>query len=143
MKMRVKDFVTKVGSGVTPKGGAETYQESGIPLFRSQNVLDNGFLLDDIAYISEEIDEDMSGSRVKAGDVLLNITGASIGRCYYTSDSFVRGNVNQHVCIIRTRKSIVKPEYLHYCIISDIGQEYIRLSQTGANREGLTIEDIW
>lgn len=142
MRLRIKDFTTKVGSGVTPRGGAETYLEQGIPLFRSQNVLNDGFLMDDIAYISEEVDESMSNTRVKAGDVLLNITGASIGRCYYTSDSFERGNVNQHVCIIRPQKNIILPSYLHYCLISEKGQEQIILAQTGANREGLSIEGI-
>lgn len=142
MRLRIKDFTTKVGSGVTPKGGAEVYQTSGIPLFRSQNVTDDGFLLDDIAYISQDIDNMMQGSRVKADDVLLNITGASIGRCYYTPSTFKGGNVNQHVCIIRPKKSSVLPKYLHYCLISPIGKELIKLSQNGANREGLTIEDI-
>lgn len=142
MRLRVKDYTTKVGSGVTPKGGAETYLDSGIPLFRSQNVHDDGFVLEDIAYISEETDELMKGSRVKAGDVLLNITGASIGRCYFTSDDFVCGNVNQHVCIIRPKRKVIIPNYLHYLFISDIGQTYIDLTQTGANREGLTIKDI-
>jgi type I restriction enzyme S subunit len=98
--------------------------------------------MDDIAYISEEVDESMSGTRVKPGDVLLNITGASIGRCFYTSDSFERGNVNQHVCIIRPNRNITSPSFLHYCIISNEGQEQINLSQTGANREGLSVENI-
>lgn len=142
MRLRIKDFTTKVGSGVTPKGGAEVYLTSGIPLFRSQNVTDDGFLLDDIAYISQEIDNMMQGSRVKADDVLLNITGASIGRCYYTPSTFKGGNVNQHVCIIRPKKSSVLPKYLHYGLISPMGKELIKLSQNGANREGLTIENI-
>lgn len=142
MMLRIKDYTTKVGSGVTPRGGAETYLDEGIPLFRSQNVTNDGFLMDDIAFISEEVDESMKGTRVKPGDVLLNITGASIGRCYYTSEDFERGNVNQHVCIIRPKKNKVKPDYLHYCIISDKGQQQIDLTQTGANREGLAVEDI-
>ena len=62
MRLRIIDFTTKVGSGVTPRGGAETYLEQGIPLFRSQNVLNYGFLMDDIAYISEEVDESMVSS---------------------------------------------------------------------------------
>ena len=140
--LRIKDYTTKVGSGVTPRGGAETYLDEGIPLFRSQNVTNDGFLMDDIAFISEEVDESMKGTRMKPGDVLLNITGASIGRCFYTSDDFERGNVNQHVCIIRPKKNKVKPDYLHYCIISDKGQQQIDLTQTGANREGLAVEDI-
>ena len=71
MRLRIKDFAVKVGSGITPKGGAEIYQKAGIPLFRSQNVTDDGFLMDDIAYISPDIDNSMSGSRVLANDVLL------------------------------------------------------------------------
>ena len=98
--------------------------------------------MEDIAYISEDVDEAMKGTRVKPGDVLLNITGASIGRCYYTSNDFLRGNVNQHVCIIRPKRRIANPAYLHYCLISDQGQEQIDLTQTGVNREGLTIEEI-
>ena len=140
--LRIKDYTTKVGSGVTPRGGAETYLDEGIPLFRSQNVTNDGFLMDDIAFISEEVDESMKGTRVKPGDVLLNITGASIGRCFYTSDDFERGNVNQHVCIIRPKKNKVMSRYLYYCIISDMGQQQIDLTQTGANREGLAVEDI-
>lgn len=139
--MRVKDFTTKVGSGITPRGGAEVYQDHGIPLFRSQNVTNDGFLLDDVAYISGEIDESMSGTRVKPNDVLLNITGASIGRCYYTPTYFERGNVNQHVCIIRPTKKVIAP-YLYYNLISDNGQRQIDLTQTGSNREGLTKENI-
>lgn len=142
MLLRIKDYTTKVGSGVTPRGGAETYLDKGIPLFRSQNVANDGFLMDDIAFISEDVDESMKGTRVKSGDVLLNITGASIGRCYYTSDDFERGNVNQHVCIIRPKRNKVNPAFLHYCFISDQGQQQIDLTQTGANREGLSIEDI-
>lgn len=142
MRLRIKDLATKVGSGVTPKGGASVYQDNGIPLFRSQNVTNDGFLLDDIAYISEEIHKSMIGTRLMPNDVLLNITGASIGRCYYLPKNFKEGNVNQHVCIIRPKVNIVIPAFLYYNLISAVGQQMIDVCQTGANREGLTKEDI-
>lgn len=141
MRLRIKDFATKVGSGVTPKGGASVYQDNGIPLFRSQNVTNDEFLLDDIAYISEEIHKSMIGTRLMPNDVLLNITGASIGRCYYLPKNFKEGNVNQHVCIIRPKGNVL-PAFLYYNIISAKGQHMIDLCQTGANREGLTKENI-
>ena len=59
---KLKYLVSKIGSGVTPKGGASTYQPSGIPLLRSQNIHFDGLRLDDVAFISEEIHEGMSGS---------------------------------------------------------------------------------
>lgn len=141
MRLRIKDIVTKVGSGVTPKGGATVYQNNGIPLFRSQNVTNDGLLMDDIAYISEQTHKSMSGSRLMPNDVLLNITGASIGRCYYLPKNFKDGNVNQHVCIIRPKGNVL-PAFLYYNLISAKGQHMIVLCQTGANREGLTKENI-
>ena len=41
----------------------------------------DGLLLDDVVFIDDDTDEEMSGSRVNPRDALLNITGASLGRC--------------------------------------------------------------
>lgn len=139
---KLKNIVSKIGSGVTPTGGSEVYQTEGIPLLRSQNIYFDGLRLDDVAYISIEIDESMSNSRVKDGDVLLNITGGSIGRCYYIPQGFGSANVNQHVCIIRSKFNLVGTKYLNMLIGSNVGQEQIELQQTGANREGLNFEQL-
>lgn len=139
---KLKYLVSKVGSGITPSGGANVYLEEGIPLLRSQNIYNEGLILDDVAFISEEIDEQMSNSRVKDNDVLLNITGASIGRCCYIPKNFGRGNVNQHVCIIRPIPSAIETKYLHAFLVSGIGQNLVDSCQTGANREGLNFQQI-
>jgi type I restriction enzyme S subunit len=138
---KLKYLVCKIGSGVTPKGGASTYQLSGIPLLRSQNVHFDGLRLDDVAYISEEIHENMSGSKVQPGDVLLNITGASIGRCYFVDEILGEANVNQHVCIIRPAKGI-GTKFLYLVLRSSVGQTQISLEQTGGGREGLNFEAL-
>lgn len=139
---RVKDLTSKIGSGVTPTGGAEVYSDNGIPFFRSQNIYNNKLSVDDIVYISEEIDKSMSNSRIRPNDILLNITGASIGRCYYVPNNFKRGNVNQHVCIIRPIQNKITTNFLHFELISQYGQVLIEISQNGANREGLNFQQI-
>ena len=133
---RLKFSVSKVGSGVTPKGGAETYETSGIPFLRSQNIHFEALRLDDVVYISEEVDSDMENSRTAVGDVLLNITGASIGRCNYVDEALPKANVNQHVCIIRPEE-ILLTKYLHFLMWSQIGQMQIDIEQSGSGREGL------
>ena len=138
----MKYVVSKVGSGITPTGGATVYQQEGIPLLRSQNIHPDRLELTDVAHISEEIDELMSNSRIQDYDVLLNITGASIGRCFYIPKGFGRGNVNQHVCIIRPIQSEIKTKYLHAILISGYGQTLIDICQTGANRKGLNFQQI-
>lgn len=138
---RLKDVTTKIGSGITPEGGATVYVDEGIPLFRSQNIHFDGLRLDDIAYITEEQHEAMSNTQVYPGDVLLNITGASLGRCHYVSDGFGEANVNQHVCIIRPIKKVFF-KFLFYFISSDAGQRQIFAGFRGASRQGLNIREI-
>ena len=127
----INDICSKIGSGSTPRGS--NYAEEGIPFFRSQNVYNDGLVYDDIKYISEEIHENMIGTEVRAQDLLLNITGGSLGRCAIVPDEFRKGNVSQHVCILRT--IVVLPAYLHLFIISDYFASTMILS--GSGREGL------
>lgn len=112
---RIKDHVDKIGSGVTPTGGAAAYLDAGIPLLRSQNIHFDGLRLDDVAYIATETHYEMRGSKVHPGDVLLNITGASIGRCTFVPENFGEANVNQHVCIIRSKGGL-EHRFLNYCL---------------------------
>lgn len=139
---KLKHLTSKIGSGITPTGGATIYQDSGILFIRSQNVYTDGLRLDDVAYISDEIDNNMQSSRVLYGDVLLNITGASIGRCTTFNLERTRANVNQHVCIIRPIAELLLSKYLQYTLNSNLGQTQIALYQTGGNREGLNFEQL-
>lgn len=138
---RVKDIAAKITSGVTPEGGSSGYLDSGIPLLRSQNVHFDGLRLDDVAYISTDTHAGMSGSQVKPRDVLLNITGASIGRCTFVPDGFGEGNVNQHVCIIRPGPRI-DHRFLASFLSSPMGQDQILSTFTGASRQGLSHNDL-
>lgn len=128
----------KVGSGVTPRGGSNSYKLSGIPLIRSQNVLWGKLDLSDVAYIDELQHNKMKGSFVYKNDVLLNITGASIGRAAVSDID--EANVNQHVCIIRSDE--LDSEYLKSFLLSFQGQKQIEQCQAGGNRQGLNFEQI-
>ena len=138
---RVKDLAIKIGSGVTPDGGSAGYLDEGIPLLRSQNVHFDGLRLDDVAFIAPETHREMRNSQLKPHDVLLNITGASIGRCSYVPDDFGEGNVNQHVCIIRPGHRL-HYRFLAEYLSSPMGQGQIMSTFTGASRQGLSHKDL-
>ncbi len=99
--VRLGNICSKTGSGSTPRGGKSVYQESGVPFLRSQNIHDDGMRLDDVAYITHQMHAKMSGTAVRPDDLLLNITGGSIGRCCRVPTGFGDANVSQHVAIIR------------------------------------------
>ena len=129
--VRLNDICSKIGSGSTPRGSE--YYGSGIPFFRSQNVYNEGLDYKDIVYISKSTHDKMKATSVFPNDLLLNITGGSLGRCAVVPNDFEVGNVSQHVCIIRPVRT--NTIYLHICILSDLFQQNIKTS--GAGRQGL------
>lgn len=135
----LKHLSSKIGSGVTPSGGGSTYLNNGIPLLRSQNILFDKIELSNVAYISQKVHDEMTNSKVKKHDVLLNITGGSIGRCNVNRLE-IEMNVNQHVCIIRPHN--INHFYLNYLISSEVGQAQIWYYQQGGGREGLNFQNL-
>jgi type I restriction enzyme S subunit len=127
----------KIGSGLTPLGGHSSYLNAGIPLVRSQNVQNNRFAKEGLAFISSEQDEEMANSRVIEHDVLLNITGASIGRVCVVPSEICPANVNQHVSIIRCDSGVF-PAFLSFYISMADFQKHIFETQAGATRQALT-----
>ena len=137
----IKYITKKISSGKTPLGGAEVYTDEGVIFLRSQNIYNDGLHLDDVSFIPHEIHASMKSSAVKKNDVLLNITGGSIGRTCLVDCEIGEANVNQHVCIIRTSKDKYA-KWLSVFMKSNSAQSQIFYSQTGAGREGLNFSQI-
>lgn len=135
-------LTTRVGSGITPLGGDKNYKTEGRPFVRSQNVGWGDLILNDIAFIDEETHKSFDSTEIKESDVLLNITGASIGRSAIADSRIAGGNVNQHVCIIRVRHDELNPVLLNQFLISERGQRQIDSFQAGGNRQGLNFAQI-
>ena len=140
-KCTIGELTIKVGSGVTPRGGEAVYKTDGHPFVRSQNVGLGQLLLDDIAYIDEDTHQRQKNTELQLDDVLLNITGASIGRSAIATKEIAGGNVNQHVCIIRTQDNLIS-SFLCNFLLSSYGQKQIDSFQAGGNRQGLNFEQI-
>jgi type I restriction enzyme, S subunit len=77
-----------------------------------------------------------SGTAVKPADLLLNITGGSMGRCCRIPNDFAEANVSQHVAIIRSALPSMA-DFLHRLVLSPYFQAFIFGEQTGAGRGGL------
>ena len=130
----------KIGAGKTPLGGKSQYVSSGIPLIREQNVHNNGLSYDGMAFITQETNQSMKGSQVFAKDLLMNITGGSIGRTALIIDDFAGGNVNQHVLIIRLINSSFR-HFVHRVLHSDFILGLMFSKQTG-DKPGLSAEKV-
>lgn len=128
-----------MGSGATPRGGKTAYKAEGVPLVRSMNVHNGRFVWKDLACIDDEQAAKLEGVTLMKGDVLLNITGASVARSCLLPDELAGGRVNQHVSIVRVDQKRMLPVLLNTVLISD---SYQRLLLNGSRAAGATREAI-
>ncbi len=138
---KLGEVTNKINSGKTPLGGEAVYSEEGILFIRSQNINNDKLELENKTFIPEEVNSGMKNSIVKPNDILLNITGASLGRSCVVPNDFQIGNVNQHVCIIRFNSNY-NPRFVQPIFSSEKGQNLFKTLQTGSGREGLNFENI-
>lgn len=134
--MRLGDVCTKIGSGATPKGGKEAYKPSGIPLIRSQNVLDWSFTSNGLAFVDEGQAAALANVEVEPRDILLNITGDSVARACMVPDWCTPARVNQHVSIVRPGPDL-DPTFL-LCYLQSSKPLLLKLASSGATRNALT-----
>lgn len=142
LRNKIGRITTKVGSGATPKGGASAYQPTGMPLIRSLNVHNEGFRSYNLAFINDDHARQLEYASVEPGDVLLNITGASILRSAVVPAEVGPARVNQHVSIVRPDTDQVLPGYLHAWLISPVMYSYMYSLSVGSTREAITKEQI-
>lgn len=139
---KLGDLTSHISSGSTPRGGSSVYKSEGIPLIRSQDVKMNNLDYSNVVYIDTETHDKMKRSKLKNRDVLLNITGASIGRTavFYGEDD--SANTNQHVAAIRLKDEKVSPEFLSFYFSTEYFQAIIKNISSGGTREALNYKQI-
>lgn len=138
-KLRLGNVSAKIGSGATPRGGNSVYQNEGTTFIRSQNVLNDRFNRNGLAFIADDHAELLIGVTVNAGDVLLNITGDSVARVCQAPPDILPARVNQHVAIIRPNPEELDARYLRYYLVNpSMQQELLAMAGAGATRNALT-----
>ncbi len=138
--IRLGEVCTKIGSGATPRGGRDVYLEDGpYALIRSQNVYNDGFHRDGLAFIGEKHATELEHVEVLNGDVLLNITGDSVARVCQADPGVLPARVNQHVAIIRPDPDKLEPRFLRYFLVSpEMQTKLLSWAGSGGTRNGLT-----
>ena len=140
--VKLSTLVTKIRSGATPKGGAESYLDARAQyvLVRSQNVFDHRFDETGLANISNQQARDLAGAELRSDDVLLNITGDGVtfGRACLVPKRVLPACVNQHVMLIRTNHALCRPGYLAAWLALPSTKAYIESFNAGGSRRAIT-----
>lgn len=133
----LSDFVTS-GS----RGWAKYYSKSGALFIRSQNVRDGKLCFVDSQYVN--IPQGIEGGRtkVKLNDLLITITGNSVGNVALASQEFEEAYISQHVGLVRLKDSSIGSYVCRYLSPNAPGNLQIQESQSGQSKPGLNLQNL-
>ncbi len=132
----------RVTKGASPNWQGYEYTDSGITFVRSQNVRWGDLDLTEITFLSEEYNRTHAYSVICAGDVLLNLVGASVGRSAVASPEIDGANLNQAVAIIRILPGGLINQLLVHLILSPMLQAHITRTKADVARANFNLDDI-
>jgi len=134
-----------LGAFVTsgPRNWSKYYSGDGYRFYRAQDIGTSGCTVDDgIQYIEPPDGKQGRKAQPMVGDLLIVITGATLGRVALFTDSHEPGFVSQHVALCRLPETLVLPEYLLCWLRGPEGQEQLVGSKYGQGKPGLNLTNI-
>ena len=138
----LEDHTQMISKGSSPKWQGFDYVEQGVLFIRSQNVGKGVMEWGDQAFLPHEWNNKEKRSVLKAGDVLINLVGASIGRCSVGGPEIEGANCNQAVCFVRLDNQEVLPHFLSGFLQGSTGQAQIHAKKKDIARANLSLQDV-
>ena len=137
---QVRRLITLRTSG--PRGWAERVVPSGVPFVRSANLQIDSLAIKwgNMAFVENTQSPEAERSRVRAGDVLIGITGANTGWVGLAERRHAGGFVSQHVGLVRPRG--LDPKWLAYSIFSPSSREQLLGGQYGGTKQQLSLDEL-
>jgi type I restriction enzyme S subunit len=133
----LSDFVTS-GS----RGWAQFYSESGALFIRSQNVRDGRLSFEDVQYVTPPTGAEGNRTKVRLNDLLITITGNSVGNVALVEQTFDEAYISQHVGLVRLKEPSRGAYVCRYLSPNSPGNPQIAGSQSGQSKPGLNLQNL-
>jgi type I restriction enzyme S subunit len=120
------------------------FSTSGYCLFlNAKNVTKNGFVFDEVSFITHGKDNLLRKGKLKPFDIVLTTRG-SVGNFAYFSSNVPYGNIriNSGMVILRVNSELIKSDYLYYYCKSDYMSKKIQDTAFGNAQQQLTVSQI-
>jgi type I restriction enzyme S subunit len=124
------------------RGWAQFYSESGAFFIRSQNVRDGRLSFEDQQYVTPPRGAEGNRTKVKLNDLLITITGNSVGNVALVEQIFDEAYISQHVGLVRLREPTHGPYICRYLSPYSPGNPQIAGSQSGQSKPGLNLHNL-
>lgn len=124
------------------RGWARYYSETGARFIRVQNLEGHHLSFENIAHVNPPDTAETRRTRVRANDLLLAITGNTIGLSALAPDDVGDTYVSQHVAIIRMNQRVDSSYVASFMALPTGGQQQIAKMQYGHTKPGISLQQI-
>jgi type I restriction enzyme S subunit len=143
-KLRARTFGSfdaEVTSG--PRNWSQYISDNGLRFFRAQDITaDFTIDADSKCFIDPPRTGQGAAARLRLDDLLIVITGATVGRCAMYTDGLEPGFVSQHVATCRFAIGGLLPAFALWALRSPTGQEQLLGQRYGQGKPGLNLGNI-
>ena len=133
----LSEFITS-GS----RGWAAHYADDGALFIRSQNVRAGRLDFEDSQFVRPPRDAEANRTRVNRDDLLITITGNSVGNVALVESEFTEAYISQHVGLVRLSEPKLGHYVCRFLSPGSSGNNQIWASQSGQSKPGLTLRDL-
>jgi type I restriction enzyme S subunit len=133
----LSEFITS-GS----RGWASYYKEHGATFIRSQNVLGGQLDFNDHQCVVPPVGSEGSRTRVEFGDLLITITGNSVGNVAYVDRHLGEAYISQHVGLVRLKDAESAAYICRFLSPGAPGNSQIVSNQSGQSKPGLNLKNL-
>ena len=139
---KVKRCAKTISKGTTPSTeGREILDAGPVRFLKAENITSLGVQDVPLCFIDEETDRILKRSRLRLGDVLFVIAGATLGKTSIVSDDILPANTNQAVAFIRPN-SRINSRYLEFWLQTHRIREQIWLNAVQSAQPNLSMANL-
>lgn len=131
----------RITKGESPGWQGFEYCLEGPKFITSENVLWGELNHSSAKRIPQDFHDKLLRSALRPGDVLVNIVGASIGRCAIVPHDLGEANVNQAVAVLSPSDEML-PEYLASYLLSSHTQSALHKGKVDAARANISLSNL-
>jgi type I restriction enzyme S subunit len=113
---------------------ADEYTDTGVPVFKIQNIKANQFLDKKINYITKEKAKSLSRHSFISGDLIITKLGYPLGLCCKVPEKYKYGIIVADLMRLRPNRLVVYDQFLIYAINSNVVQNQFKAITKGTTR---------
>ena len=140
--VKLSEIAELITKGTTPTTIGYDFQDEGVNFLKVECFDEKGiYLSDKVAHISDECNEKLKRSQLKAGDILFSIAGA-IGRVGIVTEAMLPANTNQALAIIRIKNKDIYLPYIRLALTSPVIKKQFEKKKQGVAQLNLSLKDL-